>query len=371
MLLDRRPTRDQFAGCLIGQCLGDALGFPVEGQPPKACARYVAALRNGEKRARPPFQFGQYTDDSQLARELLLSWVELRGFSPEDYGRRISRLFSTGLVVGRGHATAEAAERLARGVHWSQSGTPAPAAGNGSAMRAAPVGLMLYDHPDALAHVAMHQGKITHTDPRASGGAIAMAAAVALALDPRRIDPHIFCHKIAGLVDRVSPEFAEWLAHLSELTKLPPDRALKSIRGAGLDKEAGKVPKGISPFVIPSILWSFYTFLTNQDSYADAVSLAISVGGDVDTTGAMAGALSGAHLGFQDLPKLHRHLTDQGNWTWQSLIALADRAWALKHNTDMKMPDITEITGAVKAALHTTPDQLDEMDEQDRPTDPG
>ena len=30
----KRPDRDQFAGCLIGQCLGDAAGFLVEGQPP-------------------------------------------------------------------------------------------------------------------------------------------------------------------------------------------------------------------------------------------------------------------------------------------------------------------------------------------------
>ncbi len=26
--------RERFSGCLIGQCLGDALGFPVEGLPP-------------------------------------------------------------------------------------------------------------------------------------------------------------------------------------------------------------------------------------------------------------------------------------------------------------------------------------------------
>lgn len=27
--------KQQFSGCLIGQCLGDALGFPVEGYPPE------------------------------------------------------------------------------------------------------------------------------------------------------------------------------------------------------------------------------------------------------------------------------------------------------------------------------------------------
>jgi hypothetical protein len=34
-----RATVDQFAGCFIGQCLGDALGFAVEGRPPGVCRR--------------------------------------------------------------------------------------------------------------------------------------------------------------------------------------------------------------------------------------------------------------------------------------------------------------------------------------------
>jgi hypothetical protein len=35
------PREQQFTGSLIGQCLGDALGFVVEGYPPEACQRYV------------------------------------------------------------------------------------------------------------------------------------------------------------------------------------------------------------------------------------------------------------------------------------------------------------------------------------------
>jgi len=35
------PHRDQFSGCLIGQCVGDATGFVVEGFSAEACKRYV------------------------------------------------------------------------------------------------------------------------------------------------------------------------------------------------------------------------------------------------------------------------------------------------------------------------------------------
>ena len=46
-----------------------------------------------------------------------------------------------GRIVGRGQSTTKAATRLAMGVPWQEAGTPPPTAGNGSAMRAAPVGL--------------------------------------------------------------------------------------------------------------------------------------------------------------------------------------------------------------------------------------
>ena len=63
----------------------------------------------------------------------------------------------------------------------------------------------------------------------------------------------------------------------------------------------------------------------------DAISLSISVGGDVDTTAAMTGALSGAYLGINALPqKLSKMINDQGEWTYSELIELADGCCRLK-----------------------------------------
>src|SRR5688500_4953632 len=116
-----RPSRDRLAGSLIGQALGDALGFPVEGQPPEVCAAYVAAALADPARppfGRAPFPFGQYTDDTQLARELLESVVEAGRFDPAAYARRVAAIFVERRIVGRGRATEEAAHRLAAGVPW-------------------------------------------------------------------------------------------------------------------------------------------------------------------------------------------------------------------------------------------------------------
>ncbi|MCX5718537.1 MAG: ADP-ribosylglycohydrolase family protein, partial [Nitrospirae bacterium] len=139
------PRKEQFSGCLVGQCLGDALGFVVEGYSPGACKRYVEDIlkagRAGEF-GRFPFPFGQYSDDSQLARELLQSYVARKNFSPDDYSERIKAIFAERRIVGWGQATREAAIRLVQGIPWEEAGTPAPSAGNGSAMRAAPIGLL-------------------------------------------------------------------------------------------------------------------------------------------------------------------------------------------------------------------------------------
>src|SRR6516165_5429598 len=121
--------RERFAGCLIGQCLGDALGFPVEKESAAVCAQYIQeCVKAGRMVAnsRGPFAVGQYTDDSQLARELVLSFVTCQGFDPSDYASRLARLFIEGRVVWGGSVVADAARRIASGVPWQQAGSPAP-----------------------------------------------------------------------------------------------------------------------------------------------------------------------------------------------------------------------------------------------------
>jgi hypothetical protein len=65
-----QPDRDRFAGCLVGQCLGDAAGFIVEGQPPSVCRRYVdEALKTGltEGLRRGEFSFGRAANHFNVA----------------------------------------------------------------------------------------------------------------------------------------------------------------------------------------------------------------------------------------------------------------------------------------------------------------
>ena len=329
------PQPDQFRGCLVGQCLGDALGFPVEGSPPEICASYVAELRTGRLEpwpaARANYAFGQYTDDSQLARELMLSYAEVGRFDPADYAARIRSIFAENRIVGRGFATDAAARRLIAGVHWEEAGTPAPQAGNGTAMRAAPVGLLFADDSKEMIRVAHDQGRITHRDARCSAGSIAIAGAVALAAQPGAIEVPRFVQQLSKWMRAFDENFADHVPQLADWITLPPEKAAPIISRCG-QEESDDDWKWISPFVIPSVLWSLYGFLRTPEDYWETVCTAIIAGGDVDTTAAMAGAISGAHLGLQRLPlKLAEHLNDRGAWRLNDLVDLSNRCYRIKY----------------------------------------
>lgn len=324
-----RPSRDHYAGCLVGQALGDAMGFIVEGQEPTVCANFVATtIRSGriERARRGQYDFGQYSDDTQLAREMLRSFVAWDGvFDPADYAGRIARLFQYQQVVGYGRATEEAAERLNAAVPWTEAGTHS--LGNGSAMRAAPIGLMFPGDPVSMVRAAHDQGRCTHAERRCSAGAVAVAGAVALALGGQGDDPRAFLNQLALWAGTYDALMADGLLRLRDWIGIPPDQAAAYIGRVGLDAGQRDMWTGIAPLVTPSVLWSLYAFLRSPDTYLDVVATAIAGGGDTDTTAAMAGAIAGARLGLTAIPHDQAALlTDRGNWGLDALIELAHHA---------------------------------------------
>jgi ADP-ribosylglycohydrolase len=320
---------DAGAGCLVGQGIGDAVGFIVEGKAPELCAPYARKVFSEnpgavEHLSRGPFTFGQYSDDTQLARELARSLVSNDGWKPGDFANRVAVLFRDNLIIGRGHATQAAAERLLKGIGWDKAGTPSPSAGNGAAMRAAPVGLFFPDDDERLA-VADEQARVTHLDPRSRAAAVLVADVVAVNVAQREEGLAWFAARVTNL----DPVLAK------HLVKDMP-RWLKMDNPDEQIAKAGHAPKGsahkfgswrgISPFATPSVLYALYAFLKTPDDAETVLHRAVSVGGDVDTVAAMAGAMVGAAVGIDGLgSRLLRWaalLNDQGNYDREYLANL-------------------------------------------------
>jgi ADP-ribosylglycohydrolase len=114
---------------------------------------------------------------------------------------------------------------------------------------------------------------------------------------------------------------------------MPPEEAATFISKAGIgaDYPVEDDWRGITPFVISSVLWSLYCFLKTPGDYWETVCTAIRAGGDTDTTAAMAGAISGAYLGLDLIPShLASRLTDQEKWGFDELVKLAHQCYEIK-----------------------------------------
>ena len=57
-------------------------------------------------------------------------------------------------------------------------------------------------------------------------------------------------------------------------------------------------------FIAEAVPCAIYAFLSHVNkSFEEIIPFAISLGGDTDTIASMAGAIAGAHFGFDSIPK--------------------------------------------------------------------
>lgn len=325
--------RDRFAGCMVGLAVGDAVGFVVEGHGPELCRAYLRDVidhRQFKNLGRGQFPFGQYSDDTQLSRELLCSYVSRKEFDVEGFAMRLGAIFASHRIVGRGRSTDASAKRIVVGDPLDKTGEPSPAAGNGSAMRAGPIGLIFAHDRETLLSASFAQSYITHQDSRCGAGSAVIAGAVARSVREETENPFDFINDLALLAREFDEGFAEAVMSLHEWCRLEPDEALQKIRVAGLQPGTESDWPGVSPFVVPSVLWAVYSFLRSPDDFLQVLHTAIACGGDVDTTACMACAIAGANVGLNGVDaELAGFINDQGKWRAKDLSQLAYDAFEI------------------------------------------
>ena len=150
---------------------------------------------------------------------------------------------------------------------WLAEEDPLPynSFGNGSAMRVSPVGCA-FDTLEETLQKAKESAEVTHDHPEGIKGAQATAAAIFLAITGKSKEE---------IKDYISGTFGYDLS-----------RTCDEIRpGYKFDVTCqGSVPESI------------ICFLESKD-YEDCVRLAVSMGGDADTMGAIAGSIAAAYYG--------------------------------------------------------------------------
>jgi poly(ADP-ribose) glycohydrolase ARH3 len=275
---DRASSRtDGALGALLGTFVGDALGAPFEGAPALSAPEplELEEARLGR---------GTYTDDTEMAIALAEVLIE-RDECDEDvlaaqflaqhdprrgYGAGTLQVFA---LWRRGVAVSEAASRVFRGGSY----------GNGAAMRVAPVGVRFADEPERLVREAARSARVTHAHRQGIAGAVAQASAVGAAL--RGDDPLAAAREAAG-----TPEL-----------RLALDVAATSLAEKWSPLDAAAV-FGTESSALRSLPAALYAS-ARAESFEEACTFAVRMGGDTDTIGAMAGAVAGARFGGAAIPR--------------------------------------------------------------------
>lgn len=298
---------DRYRGCLLGLAAGDALGVPLEFKPPGTFAPVDDMVGGGAFGLAP----GYWTDDTSMALCLAESLLECGGFDAEDQMRRYVRWWQEGYwsSVGEcfdiGITTRGALSRFRNTGEAYAGPSDAMSAGNGSLMRlaAAPM-YFAADAHEAIARSA-ESSRTTHGAQEAVDACRYFAGLLVGAL--HRADKDAL----------LSPGYCPAGAGYWDANPLAP--AIDAIaNGSFKEKEQREIKAtGYVVHTLEAALWAFH----NSDNFRDGALLAVNLGDDADTTGAVYGQIAGAYYGAASIPDSWREKLAQA----AEIAALADR----------------------------------------------
>ncbi len=306
-------NENAICGCLLGTAIGDALGLPYEKLSPARAAR----LMGPPDRFRFLFRKGMISDDTEHSCMVAQSLIEAMGQTEaralakagastaampaaeatvdiklfeQHFARRL-RWWVLGVPAGTGKATLKAGLKLWLGIKPRRAGVFS--AGNGPAMRAAIFGAAIDDRESMLALIRS-SSRLTHRDPKAEFGAVAVALAA------RHAHHNALVNAQAWLA-----ETREYLGEDGvELTELL-EKAVASVqRGEDCFVFATSLGMagGVSGYTYDTVPVAIHVWLSHQHDFRRAITVAILLGGDADTTAAIVGGIVGAGVGREGLP---------------------------------------------------------------------
>jgi ADP-ribosylglycohydrolase len=274
---------DRFVGCLLGLAVGDALGTTLEFKAPGRFEPINDIVGGG------PFglQAGQWTDDTSMALCLGQSLLDCRGHDPRDQMARYVQWWkngyfsSTGVCFDIGMTIRGALGRFLRDGNPIAGSEHPDSAGNGSLMRLAPAAMYYASDPIVAAQMAGASSVTTHGATAAVDACRCFGAMLASALGGASRGELMGSEALSKLDEPLCPEIAQ-IAGGSFRDKEPPE-----IKGTG--------------YVVQSLeaaLWAF----NRSKSFEEGALLAVNLGDDADTTGAIYGQIAGAYFGASGIP---------------------------------------------------------------------
>jgi ADP-ribosylglycohydrolase len=259
---------DRLGGCLAGGAIGDAIGSFYEGR--SAMELISLDIVHG------------ITDDTQLTMATCESIIEAGQVLAPGVAHHLLAWYNKGKLTGLGASTLKALRDLQAGSHWALSGrTGEYAAGNGAAMRIAPLAFFINPETDRI--LIRDVCNITHKNDEAYTGALAILYALHFIITEKWLPGS----SLAALITPQLPDSAV----RDNLLRLQADPSLSIREAARLVGTSGHVIESV-PFAI------FAANKIRESSFEDILSKIILCGGDTDTNASLACQIMGAYLGL-------------------------------------------------------------------------
>lgn len=265
---------------MLGLAVGDALGTTLEFSRRDQHPPVTEVVGGG------PFHLaaGQWTDDTAMALALAESIVEKGGLDPADLLARFVEWWKEGSYSCTGQCfdigtTVKASLTYFGRTGRTDAGSTSPdTAGNGSIMRLAPAVLHGVRSIDVAVDVARRQGLTTHAAPACVDACEAMTRIM---------------HRLVMRPEGEAPCYVvdDWR---------PSDPGV----GAAVDGSRRRQSRddvastGFVTATLDAALWC----VSRTSTFEEAVVLAVNLGGDADTVGAVTGQIAGASYGMSGIP---------------------------------------------------------------------
>lgn len=279
-----KPFADRFQGSIVALSVADALGAPFEGGPLERSVWAFIGRSRGRRR---------WTDDTQMTLDLCRSLVAEGELDCNDAAQRFAQSYRWSRGYGPG--TAKVLKQLRAGVPWNianRKGFREGSFGNGGAMRVAPIALFFgIAGQQTIAQVcglARRSASITHAHPIGQDGAACVAAAT-----------------VAALHGEPPPSVLALASRQSGLPELRSrfETAKQLLARGQLEPATVAATVGRGIHAAESCVTAILIGASHLDRpLSDLLRLCRQTGGDVDTIGAMAGAIWGARNGLSAIP---------------------------------------------------------------------
>ena len=288
--------KEKIIGGIMGLCVADAMGVPVEFTSRKTLAMNpVTNMRGYGTYNQPP---GTWSDDTSMTLCLLhslsggldytdimqkfLSWYKNNEYTPH------------GDVFDIGIATRKALRRFAEGTPALQcGGTAEYDNGNGSLMRVLPLAFYLRarNYGECEAFEIIHNvSSLTHAHKRSQ-----IACGIYLSVAECLFDAADLNAAIRTGIAKAKIYYENHSNYANELSHY--DRIFRH-DFANLHEDEIR-SSGYVVDTLEAVLWC----LLNTHSYEECILKAVNLGEDTDTVAAIAGGLAGMYYGAESIPE--------------------------------------------------------------------